>query len=91
MTNVDIGKLYGVCRRFIDLWENVYSDPKEFEPLVEELREVVGWEQDAAAAALRNLVRLKDGPRDDAYRFFKEPAWQRARDIVRALEGPADD
>lgn len=30
-------------------------------------------------AALRELVRLKDGPRDDAYRATKDAAWDAAR------------
>lgn len=65
MTNVDIGKLYGVCRRFIDLWENVYSDPKEFEPLVEELREAVGIQQE--------LDRYEDLRVNLAQRAFTAP------------------
>jgi hypothetical protein len=32
--------------------------------------------------ALAELVRLKDGPRDDAYRAGKDAAWQRARDLL---------
>lgn len=38
-------------------------------------------------AALEELVRLKDGQRDDAYRNAKEAAWQRARE---ALEPPVE-
>lgn len=33
--------------------------------------------------ALAELVRLKDGPRDDAYRAAKDKAWQAARDALR--------
>lgn len=49
--------------------------------------------QDAVAgrqrlyAALRELVRLKDGPRDDAYRAAKDAAWKRARDVLRESGG----
>lgn len=32
---------------------------------------------------LRELVRLKDGPRDDAYRASKDAAWDAARDVLR--------
>jgi hypothetical protein len=32
--------------------------------------------------ALVELVRLKDGPRDDAYRAAKDAAWERARSVV---------
>lgn len=32
--------------------------------------------------ALTELVRLKDGPRDDAYRETKDAAWQRARELL---------
>jgi hypothetical protein len=32
--------------------------------------------------ALAELVRLKDGPRDDAYRAAKDAAWQAARDAL---------
>jgi hypothetical protein len=34
--------------------------------------------------ALEELVQLKDGPRDDAYRAAKDRAWQRAHE---ALDG----
>jgi hypothetical protein len=33
-------------------------------------------------AALSALVRLKDGPRDEAYRVEKDAAWQVARDVL---------
>lgn len=45
-------------------------------------------QQDDATAALRELVRLKDGPRDDSYRAAKDAAWKRAR---RVLRGGASD
>lgn len=32
--------------------------------------------------AARHLLALKDGPRDDAYRAAKEPAWQALRDAL---------
>jgi hypothetical protein len=37
-------------------------------------------------AALAELVRLKDGPRDDAYRAEKDAAWQSAREALTASE-----
>jgi hypothetical protein len=37
---------------------------------------------DALREALSELVRLKDGPRDDAYRRDKDAAWERARRLV---------
>jgi len=36
-------------------------------------------------AALADLVRLKDGPRDDAYRAAKDAAWDRARAALDAV------
>lgn len=39
-------------------------------------------DHDPVRAALAHLVRLKDGPRDDAYRAEKEGAWQAARDAL---------
>lgn len=44
-----------------------------------EVAESVGQAQ---FLALSELVRLKDGPRDDAYREAKDAAWQRARDVL---------
>lgn len=35
-----------------------------------------------ATEILRELLRLKDGPRDDAYRAAKDAAWERARGFV---------
>ena len=40
-------------------------------------------ERDRAVEVLAELVRLKDGLRDDAYRAAKEPAWEAARKVVR--------
>lgn len=37
----------------------------------------------ALDAAARHLLALKDGPRDDAYRAAKEPAWQALREALR--------
>jgi hypothetical protein len=34
-------------------------------------------------AALEELVRLKDGPRDDAYRATKDAAWDEAREALK--------
>jgi hypothetical protein len=39
-------------------------------------------QSDPLRAALAELVRLKDGPRDDVYRAAKDAAWQRARDVL---------
>jgi hypothetical protein len=50
--------------------------------------EVVPAEQlRGAVEALRELVRLKDGPRDDAYRAAKDAAWDMARDVLREAGG----
>lgn len=40
-----------------------------------------------AVEALVELVRLKDGPRDDAYRAAKDAAWDEARRIVTGRAG----
>lgn len=40
-------------------------------------------QRDRYRAALEDLVRLKDGPRDEAYRVAKEQAWERARLALR--------
>jgi hypothetical protein len=44
-------------------------------------------EVDELRAALAELVRLKDGPRDDAYRASKDAAWQAARDALGGGQG----
>lgn len=44
-----------------------------------ELRTEADAKAEEARAALRDLVALKDGPRDDHYRAAKEAAWDRAR------------
>lgn len=38
--------------------------------------------EDALLRALGDLVRLKDGPRDDHYREVKDAAWERARELT---------
>lgn len=63
----------------------VYGDGKypHDPPRVASLLESALHEQLAGAVeALAGLVRLKDGPRDDAYRAAKDAAWQRARDVL---------
>ena len=42
-----------------------------------------------ASYALYELVKLKDGPRDQAYRESKEAAWERARNALDALGFPS--
>lgn len=42
----------------------------------------VGGQRDELRDALADLVRLKDGPRDDAYRQKKDAAWDRARTLL---------
>lgn len=39
------------------------------------------------ARAAEELLRLKAGPRDDAYRAAKEPAWRALADAIAAQEG----
>ncbi len=46
MTNVDIGKLYGVCRKFITVWDDPYAEPAAFGPAVTEMRELLTPQQD---------------------------------------------
>jgi hypothetical protein len=45
-------------------------------------------ERDAAVEALRMLVQLKDGPRDDLYRALKDDAWGAARAALGLSAGP---
>jgi hypothetical protein len=40
-------------------------------------------ERDRYRDALSELVRLKDGPRDDAYRNAKDTAWDTARKVLK--------
>jgi hypothetical protein len=47
---------------------------RDYDRVVEELEET--------REALAELVRLKDGPRDDAYRAAKDAAWERAREVL---------
>ncbi len=48
-----------------------------------------GWEAhqcqqaSAALALLRELVTLRDGPRDEAYREAKDRVWAEARELLR--------
>ena len=35
--------------------------------------------------ALKTLVELKDGPRDDLYRKSKDNAWENAREVLKDL------
>lgn len=49
----------------------------------EEVRALIA-ERDEARAALADLVRLKDGPRDAAYETAKPAAWSRARAFLAA-------
>jgi hypothetical protein len=44
-------------------------------------------EYEGAVNALAELVRLKDGPRDDAYRAAKDAAWDAARAVVNHVRG----
>ena len=41
----------------------------------------------AMAEALRALLWLKDGPRDDAYRAAKDQAWEEARAALALAQG----
>jgi hypothetical protein len=45
-------------------------------------RDEARTEADRLRTALTELVRLKDGPRDDAYRAAKDDAWQAAREAL---------
>lgn len=46
------------------------------------LLQAIRCQRDLAHAALHELVRLKDGPRDDKYGDDKEAAWEEARRVV---------
>lgn len=50
------------------------------------MQEALELDEDGEAArlrvVLRELVELKDGPRDEDYRRRKEAAWQAARDLL---------
>jgi hypothetical protein len=50
--------------------------------LVEAARRQHADQLRGAVDALAELVRLKDGPRDDVYRAAKDAAWDAARTIV---------
>jgi hypothetical protein len=41
--------------------------------------------------ALAELVRLKDGPRDDAYRATKDAAWEAARAALNQPRGVVEE
>lgn len=43
-------------------------------------------ERDRLREVLAELVRLKDGPRDDAYRAAKDAAWDAARDALKGAD-----
>lgn len=45
------------------------------------------YQLEGVVRALRELVRLKDGPRDDAYRDAKDAAWDTARAVLDACGG----
>lgn len=72
MTNVDIGKLYGVCRKFITVWDDPYSEPAAFGPAVEELREVLGPQQDEYVELLESGRQLAN-QRDDLIAAGADP------------------
>lgn len=90
MTNVDIGKLYGVCRKFIDVWDRPYSDPAEFGPLVEELREAVGMQQelDRYEDMRVNLAQRAFTAPDASDEEMLESLDARIRDAVSANDTP---
>lgn len=54
-----------------------YEYPDEVDYYVD-----VYYDDNEALNALRELVRLKDGPRDEAYEEAKPAAWKRAREVV---------
>lgn len=58
-------------------WANLLADEWEAEKRRLEARLA------EAVKALAELVRLKDGPRDDVYRAAKDAAWDTAREVVR--------
>lgn len=44
-------------------------------------------ERDRLRAVLRELVELKDGPRDEDYERRKPLAWQAAREVLALSDG----
>lgn len=46
-------------------------------------RDTARSERDRLHVVIDELVRLKDDPRDDAYRAEKDAAWQAAREALR--------
>lgn len=47
--------------------------------------DILRGERDGAVGALRVLVALKDGPRDDHYRRAKDAAWENARNVLNEV------
>jgi hypothetical protein len=68
--------------------DQIYAAYRESLSLASEKRRKAAAERDTYRAALAELVRLKDGPRNDAYQRDKPLAWARARALLQAS---ADD
>ena len=62
---------------------------RDYADLLRRQRDDALAERDALWEALAELVRLKDGPRDDAYRAAKDAAWDVARGLVETDETQA--
>jgi hypothetical protein len=68
------------------VYNDALSDAQKWREEAQKLRVALDRAQRRAykvVSVLDELVRLKDGPRDDAYREAKDAAWERARAIVK--------
>lgn len=62
----------------------------EFDTPMQRAAEEAHERAERLGEALDELVRLKDGPRDDAYRAAKDAAWDRARAALARESSPTD-
>lgn len=70
-------------RESFDRWaDEAGASPATRVALLHDAVASVAAERDECRAALEELVRLKDGPRDDAYLAAKDAAWKAARDAL---------
>jgi ABC-type Fe3+-hydroxamate transport system substrate-binding protein len=60
-------------------WQGYYADADDKAEDAQDRAEAAEQRANDLADALRDLVALKDGPRDDAYRDLKDGAWRAAR------------
>ncbi len=85
---VDCGHCKG---RPIESLRDALRAAKENIKILEGIRDRKNVEHSMVVRALRILVKLKDGPRDDAYRAAKDHAWDNARMVIARHERRLDD